>query len=76
MTLDDLSAKMEARFDRTDGKLDSLTTTVAVHTTTIATNEKRQDNIDARLTKIEKIIWFALGGSGAAGFGIAKLFCS
>ena len=53
MTLDDLSAKMEARFDRTDGKLDSLTTTVAVHTTTIATNEKRQDNVVMRTMRVE-----------------------
>lgn len=74
MTLDELATKMDARFDRMDGKLDTLTTTVAVHTNTLNVHDRENKDIKERVSRLEKIIWVSLGGAGAAGFGIAKLF--
>lgn len=81
MTIEDLAAKMDERFDRTDAKLDSLSTTVAVHTTTLANHDRENKGFKEafarlveRVQSLENWKWFSLGAGGAAGAGIVKLF--
>ncbi len=81
MTIEDLAAKMDDRFNKVDAKLDTLSTTVAVHTTTLATHDRENKGIKdsiarlvERVAKLEAWKWFCLGAGGAAGAGVAKLF--
>ena len=81
MTLDDLSEKIDKRFDQVDDKLDMVNMTVAKHTVSLQGHDREIKEIkddekshDARISKIERWMWFSLGAGGAAGAGIAKLF--
>lgn len=81
MTLEDLADKMESRFDKLDCKVDSINTVVAVHTSEIAAhdrenqqNHREHDVMKTRLDKLERWMWFTLGGGLASGAGLAKLF--
>lgn len=74
MTLDDLSRKMDERFDRTDGKLDSVATTVAVHTTTLAVHDRENKDLKDRVTKLERWMWASIGSGAAAGTLVGKFF--
>ena len=76
MTLDDLSAKMDKRFDVLDAKVDSITTTVAVHSSTLQVHDRENKKMDERVSKLEKLVWISLGSGGAAGAGLVKLFCT
>ena len=81
MTLDDLSEKIDKRFDQVDDKLDMVNMTVAKDTASLQGHDRDIKEIkddeksqDARISKIERWMWFSLGAGGAAGAGIAKLF--
>ena len=74
MTIDELADKMDSRFDKLDGKVDTMNTTVALHSQSIASNEVEHKDFKTRLNKIEKWIWLTLGAGGAAGAGLTKLF--
>ncbi len=74
MTIDELANKMDSRFDNLDTKVDSMNTTVALHSQSIASNEVEHKDFKVRLGKIEKWMWLTLGAGGAAGAGMAKLF--
>lgn len=76
MTIDELADKMDSRFDKLDGKVDTMNTTLALHSQSIATNEAEHKDFKTRLTKIEKWIWLTLGAGGTAGAGLVKLFGS
>lgn len=73
MTIDELAEKMDSRFDKLDGKVDSITTTVALHSQSIASNEAEHKDFKIRLAKVERWLWLTLGAGGAAGAGVAKL---
>lgn len=85
MTLDDLSAKMDKRFDQLDDKLDMVNMTVAKHTVSISGHDREikeikddsksiKERFESRIGKIERWMWWTLGAGSAAGIGISKLF--
>ena len=74
MTLDDLSEKIDKRFDNLDSKVDQLRETVAVHDSTLKIHDRENRKMDDRLSHLEKIVWTALGSGVAAGTAIGKFF--
>lgn len=84
MTTEELWMKIDAKMSIMDGKLDEVATTVRLHEQALANDKKsieavkaeakeQYNKLEARITKLERWMWFTLGAGGAAGAGIAKL---
>lgn len=81
MTTEELCLRLEEKLDGMNENFRSICERVAKHSEFITNHindtkeiRDKQDKFDARLAKLEKMMWFALGSGGAAGFGIAKFF--
>ena len=81
MTTEELCIRLEEKLDGMNNNFREICERVAKHSEFIANHindtkeiRDKQDKFDTRLAKIEKMMWFALGSGGAAGFGIAKAF--
>lgn len=58
---------------RLDGKIDALSTASTEQRVMLAHDDKRINDHDGRLSKLERWMWLSLGAGGAAGAGLAKL---
>lgn len=81
MTTEELCLRLEEKLDGMNENFRSICERVAKHSEFIANHindtkeiRDKMSELDSRLSKLEKMMWFALGSGGAAGFGIAKVF--
>ena len=81
MTTEELCLRLEEKLDGMNDNFRQICERVAKHSEFIANHindtkeiRDKQEAFDNRLSKLEKMMWFALGSGGAAGFSIAKIF--
>jgi hypothetical protein len=81
VTTEELCIRLEEKLDGMNNNFREICERVAKHSEFIDNHindtkdiRDKQDKFDARIAKLEKMMWFALGSGCATGFGIAKFF--
>lgn len=81
MTTEELCIRLEEKLDGVNENFRAICERVAKHSEFIANHindtkviRDTQTDHEKRIAKIEKLIWFSLGGGGVAGATIAKIF--
>lgn len=78
MTIEELADKIDVRFDKMEGIVATINTTVALHAQSISNHDRESKEFRERINRLERIMWASLGAGAAAGGGvgacIARIF--